>query len=119
MRSLQRNCRKLHYAVPVGEEKILDEYGNDTLEVRKTYSEPTILMANVSANAGQDEVNAFGSLTEYHRTISYSGEKCPLVEGTRIWIGVDTTESHNYVVIKVADSKNGFLIALREVSNRG
>lgn len=119
MRSLQRDCRKLYYAVPVGEESILDEYGNDTLEVRKIFGEPVLIRANVSANAGQDETNTFGNMTEYHRTISYSGENCPLVEGAKVWFGVDTAESHNYVVIKVADSKNGFLIALREVSARG
>ena len=119
MRSLQRNCRNLYYAIPQDEEPILDEYGNETLEVRKTYSEPVLLKANVSANVGQDEMNVFGSMTEYSRTVSISGNKCPLVEGCRVWFGVDTTESHNYVVTKVADSKNSFLVALREVSDRG
>lgn len=119
MRSLQRNWRELYYAVPERTEPIVDEYGNDTLEVRHIYSSPRKLKANVSANVGSEEVNVFGSLTEYNRTISYSGSECPLVEGSRVWFGVDVTGSHNYVVIKVADSKNGYLIALREVSKRG
>ena len=119
MRSLQRNWRKLHYAVPVGRESIVDEFGNDTLEVKTTYGDPVELMANVSANVGQEAINTFGSLTGYSRTVTYNGETCPLVEGARVWFGVDPTMSHNYTVIKVADSKNGFLIALREVSERG
>lgn len=119
MRSLQRNCRDLYYAVPQGEESILDEYGNETLEKRITFSDPILLKANVSANVGQDSVNVFGAITEYSRTVSYSGESCPLTEGCRVWFGVDTEKPHNYTVIKVADSKNGFLIALREVSSRG
>ena len=119
MRSLQKNWRKLHYAIPLGTEPILDEYGNDTLEVETIYSEPTPLRANVSANVGQDAVNVFGSITGYSRTISYFGDECPLVEGSRVWFRVEPTEPHNYKVVKVADGKNGFLIALQEVSNVG
>lgn len=119
MRSLQRNWRKLHYAIPVSTEPILDEYGNDTLEVKTIYSDPVELAANVSANVGQEAINVFGALTGYSRTVTYLGSECPLVEGSKVWFGVDVTGSHNYVVIKVADSKNGFVIALREVSDRG
>ena len=116
MRSLQRNWREIHYAVPIGTEPIIDEYGNDTLEVRQIYSSPTLLRVNVSANAGQDAVNAFGSQTEYSRTISYVGAECPLVEGARVWFRVPVDGPHNYLVVKVADSKRSYLIALREVA---
>ena len=119
MRSLHRNNRKLYYAVPVSTEQIVDEYGNDTLEVRVTYSDPQELRVNVSANVGQETANAFGLLTGYNRTISYVGESCPLVKDSRVWFGVPIAQSHNYVVVEVADSKNGFLIALREVTSRG
>lgn len=119
MRSLQRNWRTLYYASPQGTESILDDYGNETLETKTIYSEATELHVNVSANAGQEAMNAFGSLTEYSRTVTYFGETCPLVEGSIVWFGIDVSEGHNYIVVKVADSKNGFLIALREVSKRG
>ena len=119
MRSLQRDQRTLYYATPLYDEPILDDYGNDTLEVKTIYSNPKMLKISVSANSGEEYVNAFGSHTVYHRTATYSGVNCPLVEGTRIWFGVDPTKPNNYVVIKVADGKNGFLIALREVSSRG
>lgn len=113
MRSLQKNWREIEYSTPQGTESILDDYGNDTLEVRTIYSEPKTLKVNISANVGQDAVNTFGSLTDYSRTITYCGEECPLVEGSRVSFG-----SQEYVVIKVADSINGFLIALREVLSR-
>lgn len=119
MRNLQRNCRKIYFSVPEAVVQIFDEYGNDTLEVEKVYTEPQALYVNVSANVGQDVVNTFGSFTEYNRTITYSAVVCPLSEGTRVWLGVEPTEAHNYQVVKVSDSKNGFLIALREVSTRG
>ena len=119
MRSLQRNWRKLHYATPQSTESIIDEYGNDTLEQKIIYSDPKELNASVSANVGQEVVNVFGATTEYSRTVTYFGETCPLIEGSIVWFGVDVAEKHNYIVVKVADSKNGFLIALREVSKRG
>ncbi len=118
MRSMQRSWRDLHYATLTGTEPIVDEYGNDTLEVKNVYSSPALLRAIVSANVGQEAVEAFGALTGYSRTISYSGESCPLAEGSLIWFGADVNGPHNYVVVKVADSKNGYLIAVREVSNR-
>ena len=119
MRNLQRNMRELYYAPVLRTEPILDEYGNDTLEVRSVYASPSLLRCNVSANAGESAAAVFGSQTEYSRTVSIVGTNCPLTEGAKLWFGVPTTGSHNYVVEKVADGKNGFLIALREVSKHG
>ena len=119
MRNLIRNKRSLWYAVPVGSTPILDEYGNDTLEVEWTFSSPLPFQANVSANVGQEAVQVFGSQTEYSRTVSIAGDECPLVEGSRVWFGTEPNEqasNHNYTVVRVADSKNGYLVALREVT---
>lgn len=118
MRNLLRNGRDLYFALVTGEEPIFDEYGNDTLEVRAIYGSPTPLKCNISANTGQESANVFGSQTQYSRVISIAGTSCPLEEGARIWFGADTESAHNYTVVKVADSKNGFLIALREVSHK-
>ena len=116
MRSLQRDWREIHYAVPEGTEPIVDEYGNDTLEVRALYGSPILLRVNVSANAGEAAVNTFGSQMEYSRTISFAGGICPLTEGARIWLNVPIDGPHNYIVVKVADSKYGYMIAIREVA---
>lgn len=114
MRSLQRNWREISYIAPISTESIVDEYGNDTLEMKTVYSDPVTLRVNVSANAGQEAVEVFGALTDYSRTITYCGTECPLFEGCLV-----TFANRTYSVIKVADSKNGFLIALREVTDRG
>ena len=122
MRDLIRNKRSLWYATPVGNTPILDEYGNDTLEVEAAFSSPLYLRANISANVGLEAVEVFGSQTEYSRTVSIVGSECPLVEGCRVWFRVEPNESatnHNYTVARVADSKNGYLVALREVTTHG
>lgn len=119
MRNLNRNRRGLYYATVVGKESVYDEYGNETLEEKKLFSSPTLLRANVSANVGEDVVEVFGSQTEYARVVSIVGASCPLTVGDRVWFGVTSDQQYNYTVAKVADSKNGFLVALREVSPRG
>lgn len=119
MRDLKRNQRVVWYAVPTTTVPILDEYGNDTLEVETLYLPPVQMKCNVSANMGQEAVQVFGSQTEYSRTISLSGYECPLLEGSRVWFAVtpnNAADNNNYVVARVADSKNGFLVALREVT---
>lgn len=122
MRDLKRNQRKLWYAVPVGSNPIRDEYGNDTLEVETIFSSPLPLQANVSANVGQEAIQAFGAQTEYSRTVSIFRDECPLVEGCRVWFRVEPNEqgtNYNYTVVRVADSKNSYLVVLREVSPHG
>lgn len=119
MRDLIRNKRKLWYSVSVGSTPIIDEYGNDTLEVEVAFSSPLPFRANISANAGQEAIEVFGSQTEYSRTVSITGAECPLVEGCRVWFGVEPNAeetNYNYVVARVADSKNGYLVAMREVT---
>lgn len=117
MRDLKRNQRTLYYATVIGTEPIYDEYGNDTLETRTVWSEPVLLKANISANIGEEAVELFGSQTEYSRTVCMA--ICSLTEGDKVWFGISPELEHNYTVAKVADSKNGFLVALREVSRRG
>ena len=122
MRDLIRNKRELWYAIQVGSTPILDDYGNDTLEVEAVFSSPLYLMANVSANVGQEATEVFGAQTAYSRAVSITGRECPLVEGCRVWFGSEPNEresNYNYTVVRVADSKNGYLVALREVTPHG
>ena len=117
MRDLRRNQRLFYYATVIDTEPIYDEYGNDTLETQITWCEPIMLKANISANIGEEVVETFGAHTEYSRTISMT--KCPFSEGDKIWFGIEPSKENNYTVAKIADSKNGILVALREVSPRG
>ena len=110
MRTLLRNTRPLTYRNLLGTEEILDSAGNTTLEYRAVFSEPVTVRMNISAAVGNEAVEAFGNMTDYSRTISLCGE-CPFNEGSRIEF-----DGKDYVVVKVADSKNGFLVAIREVA---
>ena len=116
MRTLNRNKRQIYYALRNGEVEIVDEYGNETGELMPVYDPAVELKCNVSASTGADAVQAFGSFTNYSRTMCVSDMNCPIDEDTIVWFGVPPTEPHNYIVVRKADSKNGILYALREVT---
>lgn len=118
MRCLRRNKRQIHYAIYIGDEPIMDEYGNETGESEPLYGDTVELMCNVSAASGDDAVQAFGSFTNYTRAVCVSDNRCPIEERTIVWFGVNTDEPHNYIVTRKADSKNGILYALKEVTVR-
>jgi hypothetical protein len=116
MRSLNRNKRLIHYALLTGEVANIDEYGNETGEPTSVYEAATPLLCNVSAASGEDAVRAFGSFTAYSRTMFVSDNNCPIDENTIVWFGIEPTEPYNYIVTRKADSKNGILYALQEVT---
>jgi hypothetical protein len=116
MRSLNKNKRQIYYALLTGETVNTDEYGNETGESSPVYGEPVELNVNISASSGEESVQVFGSLTEYNRTMYGADNDCPIDEDSIIWFNVSTTEPHNYIVVSKADSKNGILYALREVT---
>ena len=116
MRSLERNKRDIYYSVVVGEEPIIDEYGNDTLEIKKVYSSPSLLRINVSANSGKSATSAYGEQSDYTRNLCYVGNSCPITEGAKIWLDADLSKDNDYKVVRVADSKNGYLIVIQEVA---
>lgn len=119
MRDLQRNQRTLWFASQQGVEPVLDEWGNDTLEVRVVWGEPRAMKANVSAAMGEYAQQVFGDSSSYTRVVSLVAAPADLKEGCAVWFGVSLEERHNYEVSRVADSKVGVLIALREVRADG
>lgn len=116
MRSLNRNKRQIYYALRNGEVENIDEYGNETGELTPVYGAATPLLCNISAASGADAVQAFGSFTGYVRTMFVSDNDCPIDEHSIVWFGVAPPDAHNYLVVRKADSKNGILYALQEVT---
>lgn len=116
MRSLARNKQKIYYALYGGKEEIRDEWGNLTGESRLTYGDPLEYRINVSAARGTADVEQFGINANYTKTMVTNDLSCPIDETTRLWIGIEPTKPHNYVVMSVAKSINSITYAIREVS---
>lgn len=118
MRSLERNKQTFYYALYKGEveETEFDDPTMYTGERTPTYESPVQMRANISAARGDSEWTPFGVNTDYSKTIVTTDMSCPMNEDTILWIGIPTTEPHNYVVTRVAKSINSITYAIKEVN---
>lgn len=117
MRSLARNQQTVFYKNYIGEEEIIDEYGNPTGSFVPVYGELTSAMLCVSPNKGNSEVEQYGTLEKYDRTMTTADTNCGINESSILWLdGADTEGSHNYVVTKASPWKNSVQYAVRSVN---
>lgn len=111
MRDCRRNLTKIYYAL-YNEQQGKDEYGN-TIGM---YGEIQELHISLSVERGESSNEIFGQNVDYDREMVTTNLKCPINEYSRLWIGIDPqTERFNYIVKKVARSKNQVRYALKEI----
>lgn len=116
MRSLLRNQQPVFFKLYEGEEEIIDEYGNPTGSYIPIYSKLKSAMLCVSPNAGSSDVQQFGSLEDYDRTMTTADTTCPIDENSVLWVdGADTDGPYNYIVKRRAPWKNSIQFAIKQV----
>jgi hypothetical protein len=73
--------------------------------------------ANISPATGISNVEQFGNLENYDKVIVTSDLSCTIDENSVLWIeNQDTEKAYDYVVKRVAKSKNGISIAVAKVA---
>lgn len=143
MKALVRNKQKFYYALYVGSEPIIDEYGNETGDQIVTYSAPVEMWANISPATGFSQTEQFGGLDSYDKVIVTDDLTCPIDEHSVLFIEIEpettTAATHeviesntvlgddeivqktmevpkyDYIVKRVAKSLNSISIAIRKV----
>lgn len=116
MRSLLRNQQPVFFKLYEGEEEIVDEYGNPTGSFLPVYSSLKSAMLCVSPNKGNSEVQQFGSLEDYDRTMTTADTKIAIDENAVLWVdGADTNGPYNYIVKRRAPWKNSVQFAIQQV----
>lgn len=117
MRSLLRNQQPVFYKLYLGDEEIIDEYGNPTGSYVPKYGELTSTMMCVSPNKGNSEVQMFGSLEDYDRTMVTADTSVPIDEDSILWLdGADTRGPYNAIVRRKAPWKNSVSFAIKNVA---
>lgn len=117
MRNLQRNLEPVFYKLYLGEEEILDQYGNSTGLYLPKYSDIKSTMMCVSPNKGSTEVYQFGTLLDYDRTMTTADTECEIDEDDILWIGdIDTDGPYNAIVKMKAKWKNSVQYAIKHVT---
>lgn len=116
MRSLRINQQPVFYKLVVGEEEIIDQYGNTTGSYAPVYGPLKSAMLCVSPNKGTSETEQFGSFENYDRTMTTADTTCDIDENSILWIdGADTDGPHNYRVTRRAPWKNSISFAIFHV----
>lgn len=117
MRTVKRNAQPVFYRLHVGQEEIVDQYGNATGSFLPLYGDLKSAMLCVSPNKGSSEVEQFGSLEDYDRTMTTGDEKCDIDEDAVLWIdGANTDGTHNAIVKRRAPWKNSVQYAIKMVT---
>lgn len=111
MRDLKRNQVPITYRLYLGNEEIIDEWGNSTGQYTPLFGEEQSLFLSVSANKGDYSEQTFGSVLDYDRVMLISDPECPIDEDSRVKIDGDT-----YVVKGVARSLNAAQYAIKRVN---
>jgi len=119
MRELERNKQRIYYALYTGKVDAVDANGYKTGEKTKSYSDPVPFRINVSPARGNADREIFGIELSYIRTMTTDKLDCPIDVDTILWVGRDTSEPHNYIVVRKAQSLNDIVYAIREVTISG
>lgn len=120
MRCLRRNQREFWYALPDGEEEIVNAQGFRTGERRMTFEEPVSMMGNISPARGAAYPELYGLEMPYDRVLVLDDPDTPITETAAVWVRNDPTTDapHDHIVIRVGRSLNSAVIALKEVKVR-
>lgn len=117
MRNLRRNQSVVYYRNYIGDEEIVDEYGNVTGSYQKKYGDLKRIKISVSGNMGTSEYQTFGKNLDYDRTLSTADMSCDINENSILWLdGADTDKPHNYIVKKRSATINQIQIAVKQVN---
>lgn len=111
MRNLKKDLVTIHYSL-YGNGDENDEWGNKV----KGYGEIKTIEMNLSANNGDTTSQVFGNDVKYDREMTTHNTTCLIDEQTRLWIKNDISQPHDYIVKKVADTKNIIRYAIQKVN---
>ena len=117
MRTQRINRTPFYYALYQGKTPCIDENGFNTGEMQISYTTPQrYTRGNISPATGQSEIESFGNLQSYDKVIVTGDMCCPINEDSILWVDeADVTKPHDYIVKKIAKSKNVISIAIAKV----
>ena len=132
MHVLERNKEYLWFANPTGEEYVTDTNGYKTGERTITYGTPVKVKMSMAISSGANnlgsqgmaELERYGIATGYtHRAVT-DDLSCQMCEESLVWYkinpsdevdGVEVSHSHNFKVVRKAQSLNHLIYYLKEV----
>ena len=121
MRLRQRTIKTVYYRLYIGNDELIDEYGNKTGEFVPLYTDPVAIKVSVSPPSGMDVVELFGAIEHYDKIIQTCDMSCPIDENSVLYIDAEPKKTgtewsaHDYIIKRVAPSVNTIHIAVSKV----
>ena len=117
VRNLKRNTQKVYFKLYLGDQEIIDQYGNATGSYLPIYSDLMCADLVVSPNKGSTETEQFGAIMDYDRTMTTANTSLLIDEHSVLWVdGADTEGPWNYEVKKRAPWKNSIQYAISQAA---
>lgn len=95
MRTLARNKQLIYYSLYESKTEMTDQYGNLIGAYKISYTKPMPMMINVSPARGISDVEQFGISESYTKTMVTDDMKCPLKEGSILWLEMGEIPTFN------------------------
>ena len=121
MTGMWRNKRTFWLLPYLGEEDILDDYGNETGEKRIVYDDAVTVKANVSPATGYAQTEQFGNLDNYDKVISPLPADFEITENDVLFVDKEPEYDdednplYDYTIRRIARSLNSTAVAIRKV----
>lgn len=122
MKTLNRNCIWIYYALVAEEADTYDEYGNLTGCPELVYAAPMRAKMAFGTRQGGISLTAHGLEDNYQQRLITDDMSCPITTGTIIWIDAYPMDCdghevpHTHVVSAVVPSINSIAYLLTEVA---
>jgi hypothetical protein len=83
---MKRNLKPIWYRLYLGKTAVTDSDGNETGDMEISYSDPVMLMCNVSPASGDAQAEMFGRLDDYDKVIITDQMDCPIDETSVLFV---------------------------------
>ena len=124
MKLLERNKKRFWYCNYSHKEKVVDEDGNYTGEIRVVYDEPVECWGSIGVPTTETLIGQYGVMQTYYRLVQL-GHPIPINEQTVFFLyeepsfAEDGTPNYNYIIRRIQPSLTDFTFQVAEVAHNG
>lgn len=115
MRCLRRDTQTVYVSLYEQRVELTDEIGRYTGEYNVCRSEPIDIECNVSAAIGNSQIEVFGQMLNYDKTVIIDDVNFDIDEHAVLWIENDTSKPYDYIIKRVAKTPNYIALAVSKV----
>lgn len=115
MRCLKRDKQKVYVSLYEERQECTDEIGRYNGEYQIVRSEPIEIECSVSAAIGNSQIEVFGQMLNYDKTVIIDNVDFEIDEHAVLWIDKTTDEPYDYIINRIAKTPNFIALAVSKV----